>query len=37
MARIAGMTPRERFSGWKGEPFTSTSEKLVAVWEKPAA
>jgi SAM-dependent methyltransferase len=32
MARIAGLTPRERFSGWNGEPFTSTSEKLVAVW-----
>jgi SAM-dependent methyltransferase len=37
MARLAGMTPRERWSGWQGEPFTSVSEKLVAVWEKPAA
>jgi SAM-dependent methyltransferase len=37
MARIAGMTPRERWSGWKREPFTSVSEKLVGVWEKPAA
>jgi SAM-dependent methyltransferase len=35
MARIAGLTPRERWSGWKREPFTSTSEKLVGVWEKP--
>lgn len=35
MARIAGLTPRERWSGWKGEPFTSDSTKLVAVWEKP--
>jgi SAM-dependent methyltransferase len=35
MARLAGMTLRERWSGWKREPFTSTSEKLVAVWEKP--
>jgi SAM-dependent methyltransferase len=35
MARIAGLRPRERWSGWKREPFTSTSEKLVAVWEKP--
>jgi SAM-dependent methyltransferase len=34
MARIAGMTPRERWSGWKREPFTSDSTKLVAVWEK---
>jgi SAM-dependent methyltransferase len=36
MARIAGLTPRERYSGWKREPFTSESTKLVAVWEKPA-
>jgi SAM-dependent methyltransferase len=35
MARLAEMTLRERWSGWKGEPFTSTSEKLVGVWEKP--
>jgi len=35
MALLAGMTLRERWSGWKREPFTSTSEKLVAVWEKP--
>jgi SAM-dependent methyltransferase len=34
MARIAGMTPSERYSGWRGEPFTSESTKLVAVWEK---
>jgi SAM-dependent methyltransferase len=34
MARIAGMTPRERWSGWKGELFTSESRKLVSVWEK---
>jgi SAM-dependent methyltransferase len=37
MARIAGLTPRERYSGWKREPFTSSSEKLVGVWEKPPA
>jgi SAM-dependent methyltransferase len=35
MARIAGLIPRERWSGWKREPFTSTSTKLVGVWEKP--
>jgi SAM-dependent methyltransferase len=35
MARLAGMRLRERWSGWKQEPFTSTSEKLVGVWEKP--
>ncbi len=34
MARLAGMTLRERWSGWKGEPFTSESTKLVGVWEK---
>jgi SAM-dependent methyltransferase len=34
MARIAGLTLRERWSGWKREPFTSTSTKLVAVWQK---
>ena len=37
MARLAGMSPRERWSGWKREPFTSTSEKLVGVWEKTSA
>jgi SAM-dependent methyltransferase len=35
MARIAGLTPRGRWSGWNREPFTSTSEKLVAVWGRP--
>ena len=34
MARIAGMTLRERWSGWKREPFTSESIKHVSVWEK---
>lgn len=34
MARIAGMRLRERWSGWKREPFTSESTKLVAVWAK---
>ena len=36
MARLAGMTLRERWSGWKHEPFTSESTKHVSVWEKPA-
>jgi SAM-dependent methyltransferase len=35
MARIAGMTLKERWSGWKREPFTSESTKHVSVWEKP--
>ncbi|HET9779482.1 MAG TPA: class I SAM-dependent methyltransferase [Propionibacteriaceae bacterium] len=34
MARLAGMSPRERWSGWKREPFTSDSTKHVSVWEK---
>jgi SAM-dependent methyltransferase len=36
MARIAGLKPRERWSGWHREPFTNESTKLVAVWDKPA-
>jgi SAM-dependent methyltransferase len=35
MARIAGMTLRERWSGWKREPFTSASTMHVSVWQKP--
>jgi hypothetical protein len=35
MARLAGMTLRERWSGWKREPFTSDSTGHVSVWEKP--
>jgi hypothetical protein len=34
MARLAGMTLRERWSGWKREPFTSESTTHVSVWEK---
>lgn len=34
MARLAGMTLRERWSSWKGEPFTSDSRSHVSVWEK---
>lgn len=37
MAQLAGMTLRDRWSGWKEEPFTSDSRKHVSVWEKPAA
>ncbi len=36
MARIAGMTLRERWSSWNREPFTSESTKHISVWEKPA-
>jgi SAM-dependent methyltransferase len=34
MARLAGMTLRERWSGWKREPFTGDSTTHVSVWEK---
>jgi len=35
MAQLAGMRLRERWSGWKREPFTSDSRKHVSVWELP--
>ena len=35
MARLAGMSLRERWGGWKREPFTNDSTKHVSVWEKP--
>lgn len=34
MAKLAGMKLRERWSGWKQEPFTSESRIAVSVWEK---
>jgi SAM-dependent methyltransferase len=36
MAELAGMRLRERWSGWKREPFMSESRKHVSVWRKPA-
>ena len=35
MARLAGLTLRERWSSWTREPFTSESTEHVSVWEKP--
>jgi SAM-dependent methyltransferase len=35
MARLAGMSLRERWRGWKREPFTSDSRNHVSVWQKP--
>jgi hypothetical protein len=35
MAQLAGMRLRERWGGWKQEPFTSESRQHVSVWEKP--
>lgn len=37
MAEMAGLRLRERWSGWRREPFTSDSEKHISVWEKPSA
>jgi SAM-dependent methyltransferase len=37
MAQLAGMSLRERWSGWKREPFTSDSRQHVSVWEKTAS
>jgi SAM-dependent methyltransferase len=34
MARIAGMTLRDRWSNWQREPFTAVSRSHVSVWEK---
>ena len=34
MARLAGMTLRERWSSWERDPFTSESRKHISVWEK---
>ncbi len=36
MAELGGMRLRDRWSGWKREPFTSDSVKHVSIWEKPA-
>jgi SAM-dependent methyltransferase len=34
MALHAGMRLRDRWSGWKREPFTSDSKEHVSVWQK---
>ena len=36
MARLAGLRLRDRWSGWKKEPFGPDSEKHVSVYERPA-
>jgi SAM-dependent methyltransferase len=36
MARLAGMTLRERWSSWTREPFTSDSRSHISVWHKPS-
>jgi SAM-dependent methyltransferase len=37
MAQLAGLRLRERWEGWKREPFTHESDKHVSIWEKPAS
>jgi hypothetical protein len=34
MAQLAGMSLRNRWSGWARDPFTSASREHVSVWEK---
>jgi SAM-dependent methyltransferase len=36
MARLAGMSLRERWSDWSREPFTGYSPDHISVWEKSA-
>jgi SAM-dependent methyltransferase len=36
MARLAGMSLRERWSDWHREPYTSESRKHISVWSKDA-
>jgi SAM-dependent methyltransferase len=35
MARIAGLSLRERWADWTRAPFTAESRSHVSVWEKP--
>jgi SAM-dependent methyltransferase len=35
MARLAGLTVRGRWAGWRREPFTSLSRGHVSVYEQP--
>jgi hypothetical protein len=34
MARIAGLELRDRWSGWRREPFTAVSSAHVSVYTK---
>jgi len=36
MARLAGLTLRERWSSWTREPFTGASRSHISVWAKPS-
>lgn len=35
MARLAGMTLRERWNDWHRAPFTNESRQHISVWQKP--
>jgi Methyltransferase domain len=35
MARLAGLTLRDRWAGWRREPFTALSASHVSVYDKP--
>lgn len=35
MARLAGMSLRERWSSWQRDPFTHESRNHISVWELP--
>ncbi|HEX3300771.1 MAG TPA: class I SAM-dependent methyltransferase [Actinomycetota bacterium] len=36
MAQLAGMTLRNRWAGWRREPFTGESRQHISIWQKPA-
>jgi SAM-dependent methyltransferase len=36
MARLAGMTLRERWQDWRRGPFTSDSRSHISVWQMPS-
>jgi SAM-dependent methyltransferase len=36
MARLAGMTLRERWGNWHREPFTGHSRSHISVWQTPS-
>lgn len=35
MARLSGLRLRERYGGWRREPFTGASDRHVSVYERP--
>lgn len=34
MAELAGLRLRDRWAGWRHEPFSHESEQHVSVWER---